>query len=71
MFADGINVFREICSENDLECLQRDLACLEKWSDTWLLKFHPEKCKILTVGKLENIKEPTHTDLCIRISLGY
>ena len=55
MFADDTKVFREICSENDLECLQRDLACLEKWSDTWLLKFHPEKCKILTVGKLENI----------------
>ena len=31
------------------------MACLEKWSDTWLLKFHPEKCKILTVEKLENI----------------
>ena len=40
MFADDTKVFREICSENDLECLQRDLACLEKWSDTWLLKFH-------------------------------
>ena len=48
--------FREICSENDLEYLQRDLACLEKWSDTWLLKFHLENCKILTVGKLKNIQ---------------
>ena len=38
------------------QCLQRDLACLEKWSDTWLLKFHLEKCKILTVVKLENIQ---------------
>ena len=56
MFADDTKVFREICSENDLECHQRDLACLEKWSDTWMLKFHPEKCKILTVGKLENIQ---------------
>ena len=52
MFADDTKVFREICSES----LQRDLACLEKWSDTWLLKFYPEKCKILTVGKLENIE---------------
>ena len=56
MFADDTKVFKEICSKNDSECLQRDLACLEKWSDTWLLKFHPEKCKILTVGKLENIQ---------------
>ena len=56
MFADDTKVFREICSENDLECLQRDLACLEKWSDTWLLKFHPEKYKIFTVGKLEHLQ---------------
>ena len=56
MLADDTKVFREICSETDLECIQRDLACLEKWSDTWLLKIHPEKCKILTVGKLENIQ---------------
>ena len=56
MFADDTKVFREICSENDLKCLKRDLTSLEKWSATWLLKFHPEKCKILTVGKLENIQ---------------
>ena len=48
MFADDTNVFREFCSEDDLECLQRDL--------TWLLKFHQEKCKILMVGKLEKIQ---------------
>ena len=56
MFADDTNVFREICSETDLECLQRDLACLEDWSDTLLLKIHPVKCTILIVGKLENIQ---------------
>ena len=56
IFADDTKVFREICSEHDLECLQRDLACLEKWSDTWLLKLGPEKCKILTVGQLQNIQ---------------
>ena len=22
---------REVCSENELECLQRDLICMEKW----------------------------------------
>ena len=29
MFADDTKVFREICSETDLGCLQRDLAFLE------------------------------------------
>ena len=29
MFADDTKVFREIYNKTDLECLQRDLACLE------------------------------------------
>ena len=56
MLADDTKVFREICSENDLECLQRDLAFLGRCSDIWLLQFYPEMCKIVTVGKLENIQ---------------
>ena len=42
--------FREIKSPNDEEKLQNDLDELQKWSDTWLLKFHPKKCKVLTVS---------------------
>ena len=30
MFADDTKAFSEICSETDLECLQRDMACLKK-----------------------------------------
>ena len=35
--------------------LQDDIGNLEDWSDLWLLKFHPDKCHLLTLGKLENI----------------
>eukprot|EP00794_Sanderia_malayensis_P014125 gene14125-15603_t len=27
-----------------------DLNAMVAWSDRWLLKFHPDKCKVLTVG---------------------
>ena len=26
------------------------------WSDKWLLKFHPEKCKVMHLGKADNTK---------------
>ena len=45
LFADDTKIFREIKSPNDEEKLQNDLDELQKW----LLKFHPNKCKVLTV----------------------
>ena len=27
-----------------------------KWSEDWLLRFHPDKCHALTLGKLGKIK---------------
>ena len=35
---------------DDIESLQDDLDQLQNWSDKWLLKFHPDKCKVLTVS---------------------
>ena len=40
----------------DRKKLQRDLDRLQTWSDKWLLKFHPDKCKVLRVNK--KIEEP-------------
>ncbi|XP_066935011.1 uncharacterized protein [Clytia hemisphaerica] len=34
----------------------KDVDTLNKWSKDWLLKFHPDKCHVLTLGKLANIK---------------
>ena len=34
--------------------LQNDLTRLKEWTDKWLIKFNPEKCKLLRIGhKLE------------------
>ena len=49
LFADDTNVFREIKDDSDASFTQSDLNELFKWSETWLLKFHPDKCKDLPV----------------------
>ena len=50
LFADDTKIFREIREENDEKMLQADLDSLQSWSDTWLLKFHPNKCKVMSVA---------------------
>ena len=50
LFADDTKIFREIREENDEKMLQADLDSLQSWSDTWLLNFHPNKCKVMSVA---------------------
>ena len=38
-------------TEDDIRILQQDLRSLQKWSDKWLLRFHPDKCVVMRVGK--------------------
>ena len=57
LFAGDTTIYKEISCEDDVSGLQADLDQLQKWSDTWLLKFHPNKCKVRSVSnktKLEN-----------------
>ena len=56
LFTDDIKIFRAITNTNDQDILQQDLSILEQWSDKWLLKFHPDKCKHMEIGK-NNIGE--------------
>ena len=51
LFADDTKIFRIIKNEEDRGELQKDLNKLNQWSDDWLLKFHPQKCKYMTIGK--------------------
>ena len=55
MFADDTKVLNRIQDQNDSIRLQNDLHRLESWSRKWLLSFHPDKCKVLTLGKHHNI----------------
>ena len=36
-------------TDSDASIIQSDLNELFKWNETWLLKFHPDKCKVLPV----------------------
>ena len=50
MFADNTKIWREIKGTEDSAELQRDLIRLVEWSDRWLIKLNPEKCKPLRIG---------------------
>ncbi len=85
LFADDIKIFREIKGEEDQQDLQQDLTTLEDWSNKWLLRFHPGKCKHMHIGKkssssntynlhdqqLECIKEEKDIGVCIDDELTF
>ena len=50
LFADDTKVFRRINNKKDEEILQKDIDNLVEWSNTWLLKFHPDKCVFMGIG---------------------
>ena len=56
LFADDTKLYRQIRNDSDHKIFQADISKLQSWADDWLLKFHPDKCKILGMGK----KELTH-----------
>jgi len=56
LFADDTAVYRRIMSPEDAILLQQDLDALQKWEKTWLMEFHPAKCKVL---RITNKRKPT------------
>ena len=60
MYADDTKLYREIKTIEDQRILQKDLDTLTKWSEIWLLKFHPEKCFNLTIGIREGEESSYH-----------
>jgi len=60
MFADDTKLYREIRGEDDLIILQSDLNELQRWSRMWLLQFHPEKCKVMSVTRKNDPDERTY-----------
>ena len=72
MFADDTKLFRTIKTNDDQCILQDDLEELTAWSTKWLLTFHPDKCKVMHLGKpLEEQFKYTLHDGSITHELGY
>ena len=51
LFADDMKLFNPIYNEDNCNILQKDLTSAEKWSETSLLKFHPDKCCNMRIGR--------------------
>ena len=69
MFADDTKIWTKISSESDSESLQEDLNKLITWSEPWLLKFHPEKCKVMHIGHQKNTCNMTGTGKTVQLNL--
>ena len=54
MYADDTKIWRVIHSQNDQMILQEDINKLYDWSVANKIKFHPHKCKVVTVSLLIN-----------------
>ena len=51
LFADDTKIYKQIGDITDCIQLQNDLNNLEDWAMKWNMRFHPDKCKVLRVGK--------------------
>ena len=50
LFADDTKLFTRSDDEAATTAMQEDLNRLQKWSNDWLLRFHPQKCSVLKLG---------------------
>ena len=55
LFTDDTYIYWVIKSKEDSTALQRDLDALVKWEQTWSIKFHPDKWKVLTITNKSKI----------------
>ena len=59
LYADDTKIWRQIITESDAVRLQRDIEYLHDWSLSNKMKFHPDKCKVLSVsGKISETLSP-------------
>ena len=50
LYADDTKIWRNILSEDDHLILQKDIDYLNNWATTNKMRFHPGKCKVLSVA---------------------
>ena len=58
MFTDNTKLYRRTDTPNGPTELQEDLDRIFYWSDTWLMKFQPTKCKVLSMGHRQEQELP-------------
>ena len=61
LFADDIMVYSILKdTKEDVEELQKDLTCLESWSNDWQLKFNTDKCEVMCISKKNDYSSPQY-----------
>ncbi|MCP4461129.1 MAG: hypothetical protein GY816_24375, partial [Cytophagales bacterium] len=50
LYADDTKIWRRIVSWSDHEILQNDIDSLHSWAERNKMKFHPDKCKVLSIS---------------------
>ena len=50
LYADDTKIWRQMNSYNDSIILQNDISSLNRWCITNKMRFHPDKCKVLSVS---------------------
>lgn len=50
LFADDTKLYRTVNSIHDQVDLQEDVDAFSRWSESWLLRFNTNKCKVLHYG---------------------
>ena len=63
MFSDESKAFKALQSILSCTELQDDIDKLVEWTQTWQMKFNPEKCKILRLGNNSYLFKYTITQL--------
>ena len=86
LYADDAKIYRKISSDSDREQLQKDLHTMSIWSDVWLLTFHPDKLKKITISRNEfqierryhvggdpvkNVKSEVDLGVCVDAELNF
>ena len=50
-FVDDSKLGKSLSSNEDVECLRRDLTNLEKWSNDWQMDLNTDKCAVMHLGR--------------------
>ena len=50
LFEDDTKLYHRINPE-DCQTIQEDLNRLQSWAKKWHLRFHPQKCTVLSLGR--------------------
>ena len=61
LFADDMNIFKGIYNNDDMHKLQDDMDRTFECTQTSLLRFHPDKCKHMRIGKNNKTSHTVYT----------